>query len=331
MPKVVILDDWNHFFESQPALTPLRERAEVVFHYDHAETTEELARRLRGATVVCSNRERTRFPAETLELLTDIELISQSGGPGRHIDVDAATRLGIAIASGDGAANASAAVAELGLGLLLSLVRQIPRNDRRVREGDWSAPVTDVLWGKTLGVIGLGKIGLQMAKVCQAIGMSVVAWGPTLTPERAAQNNVEYVPFDELFPRVDVLFISPILSDLTRGIVGPAQLGAMKPTSLIVNISRGPVIQEAALISALQNGTIGGAGLDVYDQEPLPADHPLTKLDNVVLTPHIGWVTLPHFGAFAKSMMENAINYLDGDPTNIFNPEALQVKRGSRA
>ena len=328
--KIVILDDWNHFFETQPGLARLRERGEVAIHYDRARTKEAIVDRLSGAGIVFANRERTRFPAELLEALPDLELISQSGGAGRHIDLEAASRLGIAVAAAPGASNGPAAVAELGLGLLLALARNIPRNDRRVREGDWAAPVSDVLYGKTLGVIGLGKIGRHMATVCQAMGLSIIAWGPTLTPERAAESGAEYVAFDELFPRADVLFISPILSDLTRGIVGREQLAAMKPTSYLINISRGPIVQEAALIEALQEGRIRGAGMDVYDEEPLPTDHPYTKLDNVVLTPHIGWVTEAHFVRFAEGMIENAINYLDGNPTRIENPDALKVKRGTR-
>jgi phosphoglycerate dehydrogenase-like enzyme len=328
--KIVILDDWNHFFETQPGLARLRERGEVIIYYDRARTKEALVERLSGAQVVFANRERTRFPAELLEALPELELISQSGGAGRHIDLEAATRLGIAVVGAPGAPNGSAAVAELGLGLLLALARDIPRNDRRVREGDWAAPVSDVLYGKTLGVIGLGKIGSHMATICRAMGMSVIAWGPTLTAERAAERGVEHVAFDDLFPRADVLFISPILSDLTRGIVGREQLAGMKPTSYLINISRGPIVQEAALVEALQQRRIRGAGMDVYDDEPLPADHPYTKLDNVVLTPHIGWVTQAHFTRFAEGMIDNALNYLDGKPTRIENPDALKVKRGTR-
>ncbi|MFN0069861.1 MAG: D-2-hydroxyacid dehydrogenase family protein [Chloroflexota bacterium] len=329
--KIAILDDWNHFYDDQPGLSQLRELGDVTIWHDKASNDEALIERLRGVSIVGANRERTRFPAALLESLPDVELISQSGSAGRHIDIDAATRLGIAVASGGGAANGSAAVAELGLGLLLSLTRNIPRNDRRVREGDWAAPVSDVLFGKTLGVIGLGKIGLHMARACQALGMSTVAWGPTLTAERASAGNVEYVAFDDLFPRADVLFISPILSDLTRGIVGAAQLAAMKPTSYLINISRGPIVQEAALIQVLREKRIRGAGLDVFDEEPLPADHPLTTLDNVVLTPHIGWVTQAHFTAFANGVITNAVNYLQGNPSGLVNPEALNVKRGSRS
>jgi D-3-phosphoglycerate dehydrogenase / 2-oxoglutarate reductase len=327
--KIVILDDWNHYFETQPSFARLRERGEVAVHYDRA-TGPALLDRLSGAGVILANRERTRFPAELLEALPDLELISQSGGAGRHIDLEAATRLGIAVAAAPGASNGPAAVAELGLGLLLSLARDIPRNDRRVREGDWHYPLSDVLHGKTLGIIGLGKIGRHMATVCQAMGIQVIAWGPTLTPERAAESGVEYVAFDDLFPRVDALFISPILSDLTRGIVGPTQLAAMKPTSYLVNISRGPIVQEAALVEALQQRRIRGAGMDVYDDEPLAPDHPYTKLDNVVLTPHIGWVTEAHFTRFVAGMVDNVLNYLDGTPTRIENPDALRVARGTR-
>ena len=233
-------------------MAQLRERGEVVIHYDHAATTDELVSRLAGAAVALTNRERSRFPAEVLERLSDVELISQSGAARRHIDLEAASRLGIAVAAAAGAAGASQMVAELGLGLLLALVKSIPSNDRRVRAGDWAAPANDVLFRKTLGVLGLGRIGGQMAKVCQAMGMSVVAWGPTLTAERAAESGVELVAFEDLFRRSDVLFISPILSDLTRGIVGREQLSLMRPTSYLVNISRGPVVQEAALVEALQ-------------------------------------------------------------------------------
>jgi phosphoglycerate dehydrogenase-like enzyme len=327
--KIVVLDDWNLFYESQPGLARLRERAEVVVHYDRAVTRDALVDRMAGARVVCANRERTRFPADLLEALPDLELLSQTGGAGRHIDLEAATRLGIAVATAGGTPYSSAAVAELGLGLLLALARDLPRMDRRVRQGDWAAPTTEVLYGKTLGVIGLGRIGRQMVKVCQAMGMSAIAWGPTLTVERAAESGVEYVPFDDLFPRVDVLFVSPILSDLTRGIVGPQQLAAMKPSSYLVNISRGPIVQEAALVEALRRGQIRGAGLDVYGEEPLPPDDPFTTLDNVILTPHIGWVTTAHFSRFVENVVENVVNFLDGKPTNIANPEALAVKRGS--
>ena len=330
MDRTVILDDWNYFYLDQPALGPLKELSAVEIYHDRAKPGAPLIERLRGARVVCANRERSRFPAELLEALPDLELISQSGGAGRHIDLDAATRLGIAVATAPGAAHSSEAVAELGLGLLLALARDLPRNDRRVREGDWAAPVTDTLYGKTLGVIGLGKIGRHMAKVCQALGMPTIAWGPTLTPERAAESGAEYVAFDDLFPRADVLFISPILSDLTRGIVGPAQLGAMKPTSYLVNISRGPIVQEAALLDALRERRLRGAGLDVYDEEPLPADHPLLQLDNVVLTPHIGWVTRAHFTRFVEGVLGNATAYLSGNPTGVVNPDALKVARGNR-
>lgn len=328
--KLVILDDWNRYFETQPGFARLRDRGEVVVHYDKAMTDDEVIARIQGATAIGSNRERTQFNAKVLQALPDLELISHTGRAGPNIDLATATKLGIAVAVAPGVPQGSAAVAELGLGLLLALARQIPANDRRVRSGDWSAPATEILNGKTFGIIGLGKIGRAMAKMAQGLEMNVIAWGPTLTPERAAASGVEYVAFDDLFPRVDALFIAPILSDLTRGIVGPKQLAAMKPTSYLINIARGPIVQEAALIEALQTGQIGGAGLDVFDVEPLPVDHPFTQMDNVVLTPHIGWVTTSQFGRFVDGVVNNILNYLDGKPSEVVNPEALTVKRGNR-
>lgn len=325
--KIVVMDDWNHFFPTQPALDQLKERGEVVLYHDKAMSDQAVIDRLRGAAIAISNRERTHYNAKVLEALPDLELISHTGRAGPNLDVKTATARGIAISVAPGVPEGSSAVAELGLGLLLSLARQIPSNDQRVRTGDWAAPATEMLNRKTMGILGLGKIGRAMARMAQALEMSVIAWGPTLTPERAAESNVEYVAFDELFRRADALFVAPILSDLTRGIVGKEQLAAMKPTSYVINIARGPIIDEAALIDALQNRRIAGAGLDVFDTEPLPVDHPLVALDNVVLTPHIGWITTAQFSKFVAGVVQNILNYLDGNPTEIVNPEALAVPR----
>jgi phosphoglycerate dehydrogenase-like enzyme len=226
-------------------------------------------------------------------------------------------------------------VAELGLTLLLALARQIPHNDRRVRQGDWVAPPTRMLSGQTLGILGLGNIGSHMARLGKALQMQVIAWGPTLTPERASASGVEYVSYDDLFRRVDVLFVSVKLSDLTRGIVGAPQLALMKPTSYLVNIARGPVVDETALVEALQQRKIGGAGLDVYDVEPLAADHPLAKLDNVVLTPHVGWGVDANFRSMVQNLTDAVLKYLDGDMRGVVNPAALdrrstQAGAGSR-
>jgi phosphoglycerate dehydrogenase-like enzyme len=328
--RFVVLDDWTDFWGRQPAVDRLRQRGEVTIHTTPAGSEDEVIQRLENATVVLANRERTLLPARVLRSAERLELVAQTGRLSPNVDADAATERGIALVAAGGQPGSHGGVAELGLGLLLALARQIPGNDRRVRQGDWVAPPTRALGGMTLGILGLGTIGGHMARVATALGMHVIAWGPTLTPERAQASGVEYVSFDELFRRVDALFISVKLSELTRGIVGAAQLGLMKPTSYLINIARGPIVDETALVHALQQGQIGGAGLDVYDVEPLPADHPFTRLDNVVLTPHVGWGVDKNFGMMVEHVTQAVITYLDGDMSGVVNPAALD-RRGACA
>jgi phosphoglycerate dehydrogenase-like enzyme len=209
---------------------------------------------------------------------------------------------------------------------MLALARQIPANDRRVREGDWAAPPTRMLGGLTLGILGLGNIGGAMARLGQALQMKLIAWGPTLTPERAAASGVEYVAHDDLFRRADVLFIALKLVDATRGIVGARELSLMKPDSYLVNIARGPIVNERALVEALDQRRIGGAGLDVYDVEPLPNDHPFIRFDNVVLTPHVGWGVGSNFSLMVSNLVDAVIRVLDGDASAVVNPAALSAR-----
>lgn len=284
-------------------------------------------RRLKDASVVFANRERTRLSARVLRSAERLELLAQSGRISPNIDAEAATERGIALIAAGGQPGSHVGVAELGLALLLGLARDLPNNDRRVREGHWSAPATRMLSGSTLGILGLGNIGGSMAKLGQALQMKVIAWGPTLTPERASASGVEYVQHDDLFRRSDALFVALKLLDATRGIVGAKELALMKPASYIVNIARGPIIQEDALVAALQEGRIGGAGLDVFDREPLPTDHPFTRLDNVVLTPHVGWGTDHNFALMVENLTNAVIKYLDGDTSGVVNPAALE-RRG---
>ena len=331
--RIVVLDDWTHFFDSHPAVERLRQRGPVTIHHQPATSEDEVIARLQPATIAIANRERSPLNARVLGAAENLELLAQTGRVSPNVDLEAASRNGIAVTTGPGVPGGNAAVAELGLGLLLALARQIPANDRRVRTGDWAAPATVMLKGLTLGILGLGQIGSAMARFGRALEMQVIAWGPTLTAERAAQNQVEYVAFDDLFRRADVLFISPKLSELTRGIVGAQQIAAMKPSSFVINVARGPIVDEAALVDALRNGRIAGAGLDVYDVEPLPTDHPLTRLDdsNVVLTPHIGWANQRNFSAFVDNLVANVIRYLDGDMSVVVNPEALEARKAASA
>jgi phosphoglycerate dehydrogenase-like enzyme len=324
--RIVVLDDWTDFWGAQPAVERLRERGEVVIHTTPAADEYEVMQRLQNATVAFANRERTPLNARVLRSAERLELLAQTGRISPNVDAEAATERGIALVAAGGQGGSHVAIAELGLALLLALARQIPSNDRRVREGDWTAPPTRMLSGQTLGIMGLGNIGGAMARLGQALQMQVIAWGPTLTPERAQASGVEYVAHDDLFRRADALFVSTRLSDMTRGIVGAAELGLMKPTSYLVNIARGPIVDEKALVQALERHQIAGAGMDVYDLEPLPADHPLAKLDNVVLTPHIGWGVGENFGLMVQNLTNAVMRYLDGDMSGVVNPAAFEKR-----
>jgi D-3-phosphoglycerate dehydrogenase / 2-oxoglutarate reductase len=323
MQRFVVLDDWTRFWDRVDAVERLRELGELVIHTEPATSPRDVVERLAGATVAIANRERTRLSGDVLRTATELRLIAQTGRVSPNIDADTATELGIALVAGGVGSGGHAAVAELGLALLLALVRRIPDNDRRIRQGDWAVPPTSMLHGRTLGILGLGSIGRWMARLGNALGMRVIAWGPTLTAERAAESQVEYVAFDTLFPRVDALFVSLRLSDLSRGIVGAEQLAAMKPGAYLINIARGPIVDENALVHALREGRLAGAGLDVFDTEPLPRHHPLLQLDNVVLTPHVGWGVESNFRAMVENTVEAVVRYLNGDRTSVTNPAAL--------
>jgi phosphoglycerate dehydrogenase-like enzyme len=329
--KVVVLEDWNHFFPGVPSLERLRDRVEVEVHHDRPADRADLLARLQDAQIVVLNRERTRFDAAVIGALPALELIVQTGGIGPNVDVAAASARGVAVMAGPGLPNSIAGVAELALGLWIGLARQILANDRNVRSGHWNVAPTVLLNGGTMGIVGLGRLGRCLARVGHALDLTVIAAGPTLTPERAAQSQVEFVSLDDLFPRADVVFICTRLSDLTRGLVTRRHLERMKPSAYLINVARGPIVDEAALLELLQQRRIAGAGLDVFGQEPLPVGHPLTTLDNVILTPHIGWVTAANCERFVNSVVDSINRYLDGDVSKLANPEALAARPAVRA
>ncbi len=328
--KIVVLEDWNHFFPGVSSLERLRGRADVEVQHDQPVDRADLVARLRDAQIVVLNRERTRFDTEVIGALPALELIVQTGGISPNVDVAAASARGVAVTAAPGLPNSINGVAELALGLLLSLARQIPANDRNVRERRWEVPPSVLLNGGTVGIVGLGRLGRALARLGHALHMQVIAAGPTLTPERAAESQAEYVSLDDLFQRADAVFVCTRLSDLTRGLVTRRHIGLMKPSAYLVNTARGPIVDEAALVEALQQRRIAGAGLDVYGREPLPADHPLISLDNVVLTPHIGWVTASNCQRFVDSVVESINRYLDGDFSKIANAEGLAARQSAR-
>jgi phosphoglycerate dehydrogenase-like enzyme len=329
--KLVVLEDWNHFFPGVPSLERLRLRIDVEVQHDRPTDLADLLARLPDAQIVVLNRERTRFDAAVIGALPALELIVQTGGIGPNVDVAAASARGVAVMAGPGLPNSIAGVAELALGLWIGLARQIPANDRNVRSGHWNVAPTVLLNGGTMGIVGLGRLGRCLARVGHSLDITVIAAGPTLTPERAAQSQVEFVSLDDLFPRADVVFICTRLSDLTRGMVTRRHLELMKPSAYLINVARGPIVDEAALVELLQQRRIAGAGLDVFSQEPLPVGHPLTTLDNVILTPHIGWVTAANCERFVNSVVDRINRYLDGDLSKLANPEALAARPAVRA
>jgi phosphoglycerate dehydrogenase-like enzyme len=324
--KAVVLEDWNHFFPGVPSLERLGERIDVEVQHDRPADQDDLIARLRETEIVVLNRERTRFDAGVISALPALELIVQTGGISPNVDAAAATARGVAISAAPGLPNSIEGVAELALGLLLGLARQIPANDRNVRAGRWQVAPTIMLNGQTMGIVGLGRLGRALARLGRALQMTVIAAGPTLTPERASQSGVEFVSLADLFPRADAVFICTRLSDLTRGLVTRQHVDSLKPSAYLINVARGPIVDEDALVDALRERRLAGAGLDVFDREPLPANHPLVTLDNVVLTPHIGWITANNCRQFVDSVVESITRYLDGDFSKLVNPEALAAR-----
>lgn len=304
--RVAILDDIHNAYDGTPGVRRLRERAAVhIFRAPFGDPAM-----LGGFDALVANRERTRFTRELLEQLPDLRVIAQTGNHAYHIDFAAAAACGVIVAKATGGYSTGAA--ELAIGLAMGVMRRIGETDRQVKRGEWRTPLTPVLHGKTLGIVGLGHVGRHVARVANALEMRVLAWGPRLTDEAAAAAGVERRELDELLRDADVVSVHATLSPQSRGLLDARRLGLMKPTAYLVNTARGPIVEEAALVAALREGRIAGAGLDVFDQEPLPPGHPLTSLPNVVLTPHLGWPTDEAYARFAEAAADVLLAYLDG-------------------
>jgi phosphoglycerate dehydrogenase-like enzyme len=304
--RVAILDDTHRAYDGTAGVCRLRDRAEVrIFTQPFGDPSV-----LRGFDALVANRERTRFTRALLEQLPDLRIIAQTGNHVYHIDLAAAEERKIIVAKATGGFCTSAA--ELAIGLMIAAMRQIPALDREVKLGGWPTPMTQVLRGKTLGIVGLGHVGRHVAKIARAFEMNVLAWGPRLTQEAAALAGTESRELDDLLSSSDIVSVHATLSSESRWLIDARRLGLMKPTAYLINTARGPIVDEPALCAALANGRIAGAGLDVFDEEPLPPAHPLTKLPNVVLTPHIGWPTDEMYKQFADAAADALLGYLDG-------------------
>lgn len=309
--KVVVLDDYQGLARRFGAWHTLGDRIDLVVADHHVADDALLVPMLAGADVVVAMRERTRFPRRRLEQLDDLGLLATRGLRNAAIDLDAAKDLGITVGGVD---TPGTSTAELTWALILALARRIVDEDRAVKAGGWQHTLGIELEGRTLGVIGLGKLGARVAAIGQAFGMRTVAWSQNLDPGHAEALNVAPVTFEGLLEAGDVVSIHTRLSDRTRGLIDAAALARMQPHALLINTSRGPIIDEGALVAALRDRTIGGAGLDVYDVEPLPVAHPLRVLPNVVLTPHLGYVTEESMGVFYRDVVPLIEAWLDGRP-----------------
>lgn len=309
--RVVVLDDYQGVAASYADWASLD--ADVEFCRERlagAALTETLA----GAEVVVAMRERTPFPSDVLERLPDLRLLVTTGMANASIDLEAARARGIVVC---GTESPASATPELAWGLILSVLRSIPVEDANMRAGGWQTTVGGDLDGRRLGIVGLGRLGSRMAAIGRAFGMDIVAWSTNLDAARAAEAGATAVPKEELFATSDVVTIHYKLSARSRGLVGAAELAAMKPSAILVNTSRGPIVDADALLSALREGRIRGAGIDVYDDEPLAADHPLRSAPRTVLTPHLGYVTEGTYRVFYPQAVEDIAAWTAGAPIRV--------------
>jgi phosphoglycerate dehydrogenase-like enzyme len=324
--QVIFPDDWNGAFAAAPEITRLRRRAEVNIHRVRP---DNLLDAVRDADIVVALRERTRYAASVLSQMPNLKLIVSVGGrENPSIDKDVAMGRGVLVCYTGGALGdqlppapkGNPSMTEMALGMMISIMRGFGVQDRAMRAGEWPGPVGRVLYGKTLGIVGLGRLGSELARVAQYLGMPVVAAGLTLTPERAAAAGVEFRSLDDLFSEADVVSIHYRSTEKSRGMVNARLLARMKPNAVLINTSRGPIVEEAALVEALQQHRILGAALDVYDAEPLPADHPLRHTDNTLLLAHCGWPTDEGYSRMIPETVRVIEAFLDGSPINVENP-----------
>lgn len=311
--RVAVLDDYQHVALAMADWARLPGAAVVCFR-DHVDDVDELVARLGGFEVVVAMRERTPFPRPTLERLPDLRLLVTTGPHNAAIDLDAARDLGVTVCGTGGTFHNTA---EMTWALILAAARAVPAEDALVRAGGWQRTVGRTLHGTTLSVLGLGNLGGHVARIGSAFGMTVLAWSTNLTADRCTELGATLVERDELFSRADVLTIHLRLSDRTRTLVGARELGLMKPTALLVNTSRGPIVDEVALADALTRGALGGAGLDVFATEPLPVDHPLRRAPNTVLSPHLGYVTEDCYRIFFGDAVEDIAAWQSGSPQRV--------------
>ncbi|MFZ0128106.1 MAG: D-2-hydroxyacid dehydrogenase family protein [Candidatus Dormiibacterota bacterium] len=311
--NVAVLDDYQGVAHSIVDWSVLGDELRVDFIAEHLDE-EALIERISGYEIVVAMRERTAFPARVLQRLPDLRLLVTTGMRNAAIDLDAARGAGVVVC---GTGGLTWSTAELTWGLIIAAFRNLIVEHESMRAGGWQRTVGSDMAGHTLGLVGLGHLGARLARYGRAFDMQVVAWSPNLTVERAAEHDVTYLPRDEFFEQADVVSIHLVLGTRTRGLITAADLRRMKPTSYLVNTSRGPLVEEDGLLRALREGWIAGAAIDVYDIEPLPPGHELRRLDNVILTPHIGYVSRDTYGHFFAGVVEDIQAFLAGAPIRV--------------
>lgn len=314
--QIAVIDDWQDVARNVVDWSALGSLGEVTFVHEYPADNATLAERLGRFEVICVMRERTRFDEDLLKRLTNLKLLVTGGMRNAALDMPAAARLGIKVCGTDSYKHAAP---ELTWALIMAATRNLVSEANALRAGQWQQGLGGDLHGKTLSILGLGSIGQRVAQFGQVFGMRVIAWSENLTAERAEQAGVTYVSKQQLFEQADVLSVHLVLSDRSRGLVDAQALDWMKPTALLVNTARGPIVDEAALIKALQKQRIGGAALDVFDQEPLPALHPFRTLDNVLATPHVGYVSRQNYELFFSQMIEDIQAWSAGEPIRLLN------------
>ena len=315
MVRAAILDDYQNVALKMADWSSVAKDVEIKVFSTPLGDDDAVIKALQGFTIVNMMRERTPFNRKVIEGLPDMKLLITTGARNNSIDLKAAAERGVTVCGTGGFGNPTASIA---VGLMLELTRHIGFENARLKAGaPWQTTIGQDVEGMTLGVLGLGKLGQRVAATAKTLGMKVIAWSQNLTPEKAKEAGADYVSKEDLFSKADIVSIHVVLSDRSRGLVGAKELGLMKKTAYLVNTARGPIVDEKALIAVLNANSIAGAGLDVFDVEPLPLDHPFRKMDNVVLTPHLGYVSERNYRVLYSGVVEDIRAWLDGKPVRV--------------
>jgi D-3-phosphoglycerate dehydrogenase len=315
MLRAAILDDYQNVAMTFADWSPIAKDVEIKVFNEPFASQDEAIKALQGFAIVVGMRERTAFPRKVIEALPDLKLLITTGAKNNSFDIQAAAERGVTVCGTGAVGNPTTGIA---FGLMLELTRRIGFENARLKAGaPWQITIGQDLEGLTLGIVGLGRLGQRVANVGKAFGMKVIGWSQNLTPEKAKEAGVDYASREDLFRNADFVTIHYQLSERSRGLINAGDIGRMKKTAYLINTARAPIVDQAALLKALQEKTIAGAGLDVFEVEPLPLDHPYRKLDNVVITPHLGYVSDQNYRKYFPDIVEDIRAWLDKKPVRV--------------